>query len=237
MTDELKPENCPFCGVAMVPREDCFQHPGTVTDDDCLLSGMGYYWNHLERWNTRTPSHSAETIEACVKVAESYPVPHNNPYDSTYLGGYDAARDDIAEAIRAQPKPVVRYSRTTELPASDLVERAREFAAQAFERMHDEHHDKESHYAKSILPMAAMVRSGKDDGDNPVFYAALIATTALQAKQPPNAGLVEALEFVRDIEKPMVGEQPETNWLSWYTTASQMVEAAETALSTYKGEG
>lgn len=39
-----------------------------------------------------------------------------------------------------------------------------------------------------------------------------------------------ALEQVRDIQKPMCGQAPETDWLAWHTTSSQQSEIASTAL-------
>lgn len=45
-----------------------------------------------------------------------------------------------------------------------------------------------------------------------------------------------ALVSIRDIEKPMFGEQPERDWLAWYSTASQMAELADDALITAKPE-
>ena len=52
MMSELKP--CPFCGASMVVvTKDMFTHPGTVGDGQCLMAGKGYYWEHIDWWNTR----------------------------------------------------------------------------------------------------------------------------------------------------------------------------------------
>lgn len=49
---EIKP--CPFCGTSMVVvTKDTFSHSGTVGGGQCLLSGKGYYWEHIDWWNTR----------------------------------------------------------------------------------------------------------------------------------------------------------------------------------------
>lgn len=51
-----------------------------------------------------------------------------------------------------------------------------------------------------------------------------------------NERLREALTYIRDIEKPMTGGKPETDWLSWYTTSSQQTERAAHELSSKHSE-
>lgn len=47
---------CPFCAAKMRVEEKYFMHPGTVTDEDCILSGRAFYWKYLNIWNQSLPA-------------------------------------------------------------------------------------------------------------------------------------------------------------------------------------
>jgi hypothetical protein len=54
-TDKVPP--CPFCGKAFVeppnPVSPIVFHPGTITDGDCALSGMGFREHQFAMLNKR----------------------------------------------------------------------------------------------------------------------------------------------------------------------------------------
>lgn len=62
------------------------------------------------------------------------------------------------------------------------------------------------------------------------------AGAAIEKQAAEITRLRAALVSIRDIEKPMFGEQPERDWLAWYSTTSQMAELADDALITAKKE-
>jgi len=55
---------CPLCGAEPYWQEfemlgewhPHFSHPGVVTDDGCLLSGVSYHGKDLNKWNRRAAS-------------------------------------------------------------------------------------------------------------------------------------------------------------------------------------
>ncbi len=52
---------CPFCQAELERHEitypntslPVFFHPGTITDNSCVLSGRGFYEDQREMWNRR----------------------------------------------------------------------------------------------------------------------------------------------------------------------------------------
>lgn len=79
---------CPFCGEHLsepIPVQHpksglAMMHPGCVADDDCPLSGWGFYEHQLDAWNTRAAQsellalvgEAVEALERAEKVFAHY---------------------------------------------------------------------------------------------------------------------------------------------------------------------
>src|SRR6478735_483072 len=121
-TEEVR-EPCPFCGASLDLCEtgECagiWFHPGVVTDDDCVLSGRGFYEKQLLAWNTRLsqPTEPTDDVERVRRIMANMP----NPYDDDSLTNYRARYDAWRDALATLTPPVTRTAGEADALAGEL---------------------------------------------------------------------------------------------------------------------